>query len=413
MNREQKIYIINQYYPPFMAATGQLLQELVEYLESNGWYVNMITGKNGNHELPDKEVTRNQTTYRLSNTTDCSKSMFKKLFSYITFLWSLNWFLLFKVETGSRIMVLSTPPMLCLLPLLYKKVKKFNIIYNIQDLYPEVLVASNPTLETKFWVKLLYWINQQILNKVDYIGLIGHSMLDKLQEKYQVQDDKVTIIENWALKDLEITQNEYSPCERKKTNNITLLYTGNLGRAHEIETILATMVELKDNPSIQFQFVGGGYNYMALKRKVSDKHLTNVIFTSFVSKEDLPKTISSADICLVIGKREMAGYILPSKFYGYISMGKPVIYVTGAEDDISEHIFKGKMGWIIPNRHHRRLSDLLIQCYLHPEYLNNFKKNVQCYRDQYLKRNFSLEKYNTFLLHVLETHQLSLKKVTV
>lgn len=98
----KKIYIINQYYEPFFAATGQIIKELAEFLSDNNIEVEIITGNNGNKKLKKFEIINNVKINRINNKSD-GISYKRKVLSYLSFYWNLLWYLLFKTEKNSVI----------------------------------------------------------------------------------------------------------------------------------------------------------------------------------------------------------------------------------------------------------------------------------------------------------------------
>lgn len=389
---EKKIYIINQYYEPFFAATGQLLKELSEYLVKNGFEIEIITGKNGNNKLPKKEIINNVKINRIKNSKDGTKAI-KKLFSYLTFYWNLLWFLFFKVEKKAKILSLSTPPLLTYIPVFVKTFKKYQIYYNIQDLYPDILVALSPEKDKSFFYKILKKISQKILDKSDELIVIGDVMKKLLMKNYDVSSEKISIIENWSLKEIEEFKENYTSTE----NELTVVYSGNMGRAHEYYTLLDTFELIYKNniKNINFIISGGGFNYNKLK--VKSKKYQFVIFQNYVEKNELPKLLKRSDICLVIGKKELNGIIIPSKFYGIIAAYKPIIYINDGVDDISKHIEYGKLGFKVNNFDSEKLFSILLELSNNKKILNELSNNVEQYYNKNLRRIKSLEKYKEIL----------------
>lgn len=387
----RKIYIINQYYHPFFAATGQLLKELAEYLVEKGYKVNIITGTNGNKDLKEEEKLNGVYIYRIKNFKD-GISYKKKFVSYLGFYWSLFWFLLFKTEKDSIILSLSTPPLISFIPIILKKIKKYKILYNIQDLYPDILVKMNPEKRKSLIYKFSKKIAQKILDKADKVIVIGDCMKKNLIKEYEINEYKISVIENWALKEIE----EYN-FKEIKNEKLKVLYSGNMGRGHEHETILKTIKNLEKNNirNIEFNFVGGGYNYNLLKEKI--QHIEFVNFSNYVEREELPRTLNEADICLVIGSKELSGIIVPSKFYGIAAAGNPVIYISSGEDTISYHIRKGGLGYKVDNYDYKQLYNKLIDLLKDKSKTHEISENVKYYYNKFLKREKPLRKYEKLL----------------
>jgi len=387
-NANAELLIINEYYAPFFAATGQLLQELAEFLAESGMKVQVVSGKNGRYDLPSREKLNGVDVVRLPNMKDGS-GFRVKLLSYVSFLFFLGFFLLFKTRRNQRIMVLSTPPLIAILPVFLKPLKKFFIVHNIQDVYPDLLRLLGRNEHNSFLFRISRTLNQYILKKVDRIVLIGQSLLDQLNNHYRIDMHKVRIIENWGLKELAAIEEEIST----KPRPIRVLYTGNMGRAHGFKAILGAARKLQAEGSVEFVISGGGYNFARLQEAVKKEELRNIRFQSYVPLDELPNLIRSADVCLLIGSKDSAGLILPSKFYGYAACGKPMIYITSGQDDLVAHIEKGYLGFVVPNGDEECLSGILDSLARNKKQLGQISASVRSYHRAYLSRNLRLESY--------------------
>jgi glycosyltransferase involved in cell wall biosynthesis len=390
--KEKKIYIINQYYHPFFAATGQLLKELSESLNENNYKIEVITGTNGEKNLKKQENINGVVVNRLKNKKDGIKYK-TKLLSYITFYWHLFWFLIFKTEKNSLIFSLSTPPLISYIPILLKKIKKFHIIYNIQDLYPDILDRIDKNNKNKFYYKFSKKISQKIIDKSEKVIVIGECMANALKKSYQIEENKIKIIENWALKEIEEYQEKENNENNENNENLKVLYSGNFGRGHEHKTILKCIEKIKEEKmkNIEFIFVGGGYNYNKLKEKTNNYSF--IKFKPFVEREKLPEVLSNSDICLAIGSKELEGIIVPSKFYGIVASKKPIIYINSGNDTIAKHIQKGNLGFNIDNFDSDKLFEKLKYLTENKELISKLRTNVETYYNKNLKREISLKKY--------------------
>jgi len=377
-----KLYIINQYYFPFHAATGQLLQELAEYLSDRGLEVTVVTGKNGDDSLVDEEIINDVSVLRLGNRRDGTETSTKFL-SYVTFYRHLKKKLERIVENGSTVLVLSTPPLIGSVLIGLKRTKQLKILYNVQDLYPDILVALGKMSEKSLMFRFLKRKAATILEQSDKVIPIDSKMLELLNRNYGPLNGKAQIIENWALNGLE------PDISTSRNSKLLVLYSGNMGRAHEYETLLRAIEELQ-HEKIKFEISGGGYNYNALKEKACS--LNNVEFSGFVPREALSTLINRSDLGIVIGSRELSGIIVPSKFYGYIACGKPVIYISSGSDAISEHISRGKLGYCVANGDSNRLISILRRLARDRKAVDELENNVEKYRFR-LSREKSLEKY--------------------
>jgi glycosyltransferase involved in cell wall biosynthesis len=117
-------------------------------------------------------------------------------------------------------------------------------------------------------------------------------------------------------------------------------YSGNLGRAHEFETILGAMRAL---PHVRFVFTGGGAQFDAVKRAAGG----NAEFRAYVPREQLSESLSSVDAHLVSLQPSLEGLIVPSKFYGILAVARPVIFIGARDGELARIIDAHRCGVVV------------------------------------------------------------------
>ena len=166
-----------------------------------------------------------------------------------------------------------------------------------------------------------------------------------------VAAEKIKVISDWADSALisplppedSALRQEWIPPGR-----FVVCYAGNLGRAHDIDTVLSAMTLLQDravmSPSdlaakVMFVFVGGGAQRSRLEREALKRGLSNFRLRPYQPKEHLGETLAVADVHLVSLNPKLEGLIVPSKFYGIAAAGRPTIFI-GIEDGEIAHILE-------------------------------------------------------------------------
>jgi glycosyltransferase involved in cell wall biosynthesis len=157
---------------------------------------------------------------------------------------------------------------------------------------------------------------------------LGEAMAKKITGKSVVQH-------NWAGGDL-------GPAESRPlhTGELVVGYSGNLGRAHEFETMLAAARAL---PNIRFDVAGGG----AQLERVRANAPANVTFRDYAPREKLGESLSSADVQLVSLLPALEGLIVPSKFYGILAVGRPVIFIGARDSELAQLIREHGCGYAV------------------------------------------------------------------
>jgi glycosyltransferase involved in cell wall biosynthesis len=124
-------------------------------------------------------------------------------------------------------------------------------------------------------------------------------------------------------------------------------YSGNLGRVHDIDTILLASGELGDC-QIVFLCIGGGAQYDALKETAEKRGLTQLFrFMPYQSETKLPYSLSAADVHWLSHKPEFEGLLFPSKFYGIAAVGRPIIAITSKQSEIAKLVSQYQCGLVI------------------------------------------------------------------
>jgi glycosyltransferase involved in cell wall biosynthesis len=144
-------------------------------------------------------------------------------------------------------------------------------------------------------------------------------------------------------------------------------YSGNLGRAHEIDTLLDAAQALKEEPAFLFLMQGGGAKMAALKHAVNDRKLENFQFLDYQPRETLEDSLAAADVHLVSLLPALEGLIVPSKLYGILAAGRPVIFIGDADGDVGRVILDAQCGRTVAVGDSRGLVETLRQLQARPE----------------------------------------------
>jgi glycosyl transferase family 1 len=116
-------------------------------------------------------------------------------------------------------------------------------------------------------------------------------------------------------------------------------YSGNLGRAHEFDTILAAAMQLKNHPRIAFVCIGGGHSFDDLAHCVEKAGIGHLFrFFPYQDRSLLKYALGAADVHWISLKPQLEGLIVPSKFYGIAAAGRPIIAIAAKDGEIARLI---------------------------------------------------------------------------
>jgi glycosyltransferase involved in cell wall biosynthesis len=175
-------------------------------------------------------------------------------------------------------------------------------------------------------------------------------MANKLVEE-GIGPETVRVIHNWsdgrAIQPVEREQNDLR-VEWNLQDKFVVGYSGNMGRAHEFETILAAAEKLKGWAGIVFLFIGGGPQRDWIRQEAQRRELANIRFKPYQPRERLSLSLSVPDVHLISLQPPLEGLIVPSKFYGIAAAGRPTIYIGDPEGEIPRILHGSACGYTIP-----------------------------------------------------------------
>jgi colanic acid biosynthesis glycosyl transferase WcaI len=226
------------------------------------------------------------------------------------------------------------------------------------DLHPEAAEATALVDSNGRMVRGLKWLLRRAYRKCDLIVDLGACMRKRLQ----LYDHGRTELEltPWALvepseppePDVNTRRNLFGDAK------IGILYSGNFGEAHTADLFLQLARRLRGNTGIHFCLAIRGNHADKIKAAVTDQD-TNISFPGFAPVEELEKRLAAADIHLASLKPEWTGIAVPSKFFGSIAMGRPVIYDGPRDSAIGEWINQCKCGWLLQQSNVDEVAQML------------------------------------------------------
>jgi glycosyltransferase involved in cell wall biosynthesis len=173
--------------------------------------------------------------------------------------------------------------------------------------------------------------------QADGIIAIGPCMRDRLVSQ-GLDADKITVAENWS--DSSVIRVSNLP----SGGPLRILYSGNLGLAHETETIGKVMLRLRDAKHVHFTFAGGGSRQREVKALCEQNNVRNVSFEPYVDRQGLGDRLARCHIGLVTLRPGCDGTLVPSKVYSLLAAGRPILYI-GPEESTLARIAREGCGW--------------------------------------------------------------------
>lgn len=345
-----RIIVISQFYGQDQSAVGQFLADFACGAAEAGHDVRVICGASDyiageaaasytcQRENPGttggRECLAGQGNVDVTyvKTAVFSQSRMRKVLSYATFYAGAVWKAL-RVPKPDVVVTLTAPPGLAWIGWLLQRVRGCRHVAWEMDLYPDIAISLG--MPVAAWTQGMLDFPRR---RADAVIVLGDCMKARLL-RHQVPEDRIVIAENWADGSI------ISPSPFPAHQPLCILYSGNLGLAHDVATIRGVVERLAGQPDLLFVFAGGGLGRRELIDFCQKRGITNVSFRSYARQQDLGASLAECHVGLVTQRPETLGAVVPSKIYGLMAAGRPIVFIGPAAATPALLIRRFDCGW--------------------------------------------------------------------
>ncbi len=337
---------INRVYPPAGGATGEVLADMAAGLVAAGWRVSVVTGAQPGE--PNESVTdEGVCVYRTGKGGINRSSHWRRAISY-----GLAYPALLKLALSlprhDVVVTMTDPPLQIVLGPIVKRVKGSRAVHWAQDVYPE-LAGALGVLRAGAAVGALRALSTWALKGHDRVVVIGRCMRERILGR-GIEEEKVALVPNWPLAAIKPLGQEKNPFRKEHglEGRFVVMYSGNMGLAHTFDAVLEAAARLKESlPDVLFLFVGGGPFYDNIEQLVGNRSWSNVLMLPYQPKDRLGESLAAGDVHLVTMAEAVVGLVVPSKIYGVLAAGRPVLFVGPEESEAARLVDAHGCGSVI------------------------------------------------------------------
>jgi glycosyltransferase involved in cell wall biosynthesis len=363
-----RLIILNQFFYPDHSATSQLMTDLGQSLVEKGLQVTALAGRgryNGGESLPRREIYGGVHIERAWATSFGKDSAVGRLIDYLSFYLGACWKLL-TLPRHDIVMALTTPPLISLLALLVCRIRGMKLVALVQDIYPDVAVSLGTLKADGFLTRILDRFNRFTLRKADRVIVLGDCMREKILQKI---GDKIRprldVIHNWAdgtkIRPLEEDAPNRFVEAHHLLDKFVVLFSGNLGRVNDFSTVLDAARLLRERSDIHFLFIGDGAKAIEIKEFIRAHRLENINLLPYQPRDLLHLSLAAGHAHLVTLAEGLAGLSVPSKAYGILAAGRPIIFVGDSKSAVARFISENGCGAIVAVGESQRLAEIIAQ----------------------------------------------------
>ena len=364
----KRVFFLNRYFFPDHSATSQVLSQLAFHLAEFGRNIVVITSQqiydNPDARLISQETVRGITIYRIWGTHFGRSRLVSRSIDYLSFYWGAWRRLIAMLQQDDILVAMTDPPLLSILGSYAARRKGAHLVNWLQDIYPEIAIELGVPFVKGFVNRLLHHARDASLHAADVNVVLGECMAETVAN-LGTPSDQIRIIPNWSdderIKPIDPADN---PLRVKwhLQDKFVIGYSGNLGRVHEFETVLAASQRFKNDPGIIFLVIGGGHRNAEFVQRVNAGGLADkFLFLPYQHDDVLTYSLSVPDVHWISLRPELEGLILPSKVYGIAAAGRPIIAITAKNGEIARLVDAYHCGIVVEPGN----SDALVKAIRH------------------------------------------------
>ncbi len=373
-NAAARMWVVSELYYPEDTSTGYYLTRIAEGLAGRSEVpVHVLCGRPTyaarGRKVPRSEIHQGVRIERAWSTTWNKDRLLLRIVNLLTLSLSMLFLAARRFRRGDRVLVVTNPPLLPFVISWASRLRGAKCVLLIHDVYPDVAVAAGLLRADSLVTRLLHRIVARLYRSVDRIIVLGRDMRDLVQKKLPADDERVRIIPNWADTDLVKPRRGENRILKRYglSEKFVVQYAGNMGRSHDLETIVDCAKSLWDREDIHFLLAGSGAKKAWLVRTVAERKLTNVTVADRVPREDLPELLTAGDVGLIPFVPGMSGVSVPSRLYNMLAAGMPILALADAHSELALVVSEENVGVVVPPGNLAALEQTILQLAAQPE----------------------------------------------
>lgn len=407
-----KLLLVNQYYVPDIASTGQFAADICNSLVKHGFEIHVVTGQPSysasSPEAPAFEVLDGVHVYRVSlGRARGRERRLPRLAGYMRFLWGAWWSAraLVKSQHFDAVLTFHNPPFVSLIGAYLAVERGLPYVFALPDIHPDFVVQGGWYLP-RWLIRVWESLNDYVFQRVDTVIVLGEGMKRNLVEDKGVPPEKVKVIPLWARPEFApLSKDDGDPLRRElgvRPDEFVLLYAGNMGLKEPLDPILDAAAALEGEP-VHFVFLGGGVKRGHLVARVRQERLAKVHVLPFQPEERFVQLVAAADACFVSLKRGFERISVPSRAYTFLSAGRPLITLMAPDADIARLVTENACGWNVKDGD--ELAQLVKSLINDREELSRRGQKAREIYEEQFRREIVLEQYARVIQNVIRKPQ--------
>jgi colanic acid biosynthesis glycosyl transferase WcaI len=285
----------------------------------------------------------------------------------------------------------------------YAVARRFHVplVVISQDVFPEIAVELG-RLRNPIGVRALGALTGFQLRHADSVVAIGETMQTRLEAK-GVPRERIDVIPNWVdvhAISPRAKRNGWSE-ENGLADRFVVMHSGNVGHAQDLDTLLHAASHLRDLSDLAIVIVGSGARHAELVRLARRLELENAVFLPYQPRDVLSESLSAADVHVVGLALGLSGFVVPSRVYGILAAGRPLIVSADASSETARLAEVAGCGVTVPPGRPSELAAAIRSAYGGELDLEAMGRRARKYAEREATREIAVGRYRALIDRVI------------
>lgn len=316
----------------------------------------------------------------------------KRVVTWLQYCWQACWWIL-RWPGQTPLLLFSNPPMLVWLGWLLALLRGHPYAVMVHDIYPDVLVRTQVFAEQHPLMRLWRWLNRRAYERATVVMTLGEYMAATLSRQFdpaKTAAQKIEVIPPWVdtdvIKPIPKEENWFAQ-KYHQVGKLTVMYSGNMGIGHDIETMIETARRLRQRDDIHFMFIGAGPKWHLVDEVAKKEKLTNITVLGWQPEGVVPFSLATADVALVSLESSFTGIMVPSKSSYSMAAGSGLLLIAAEPNELRTWIETMNLGSVLKPKDTDSIICQLIAWLEARNDLNRIRNNVLLAANQHFSRN--------------------------
>jgi colanic acid biosynthesis glycosyl transferase WcaI len=402
------VVILSQHFHPEYSGTARSLTELAIELQRTGMHVAVITAQPNYYSverLARRETYRGVEIERLPAPAMNRRKRLPRVVGGLLFA-MLVLLRLGLSRSAGPLLIVTNPPFLPFVGWLLKKLRGRQYLCMVHDVYPDMAVRLGFLADGSLTANLWEAVNRAVYLESAGVIVLGEKMAQTVREKIKAKSDgrpAITVVHNWADPGFVVPVPKEQNLFRRQlglSEKLVVLYSGNMGLYHDMDTLLEAARRLKEEDRIAFVFIGGGARWEQVVDWERRWQLANMHTLPYQPEEALPYSLTCGDISAVTLASGLEGLCHPGKLYTALAAGQAILAIVGKSSEEAEIIERYGCGIRVDQGDVEGVVRALARWCQDPLLLETMKQSARLCFEQHFTVQFAARRYYDILREI-------------